>query len=201
MGPDAVDLIMNDHRVLESLFEQVQAGEGDRRTLVDEIAARLTAHSHAEEKKVYPTLTKADPGEKDDVDHAYHEHDEAEELLQQVVRSVDSPRFEQVFAEFVQAVTHHVEEEESKVLPALREAVDQATLERLGEAFTEVRIDELRRAGFDQEDQHAAAYDRGRADHADATRDDLYEMARDADIPGRSSMNKDDLGQALRRQG
>jgi hemerythrin superfamily protein len=200
MAPDAVSLIMSDHRVLESLFEQVQAGTGDRQTLVDEIAARLTAHSHAEEKKVYPALTKADPGEKDDVDHAYHEHDEAEELLAQVVRSVDSPRFEQVFTEFVQAVKHHVEEEESKVLPALREAVGQATLERLGEAFTQVRIDELRKAGFDEAPEHAAAYGKGRADLAEATRDDLYEMAKDADVSGRSAMNKDELSQALREQ-
>jgi hemerythrin superfamily protein len=191
---------MNDHRTLENLFEQVQAGKGDRNTLVDEIAARLNAHSRAEEKKVYPAITKADPGEKDEVEHAYHEHDEAEELLQKVLRSVDSPQFDQVFAEFVQAVKHHVEEEESKVLPALREAVDSATLEQLGAAFTTARMQELRKAGFDEEAEHAAAYDKGRADLADATRDDLYEMAKDADVPGRSSMNKDELSQALRQQ-
>jgi hemerythrin superfamily protein len=60
MASDAVSLIMNDHRVLESLFEQVQAGRGGRQSLVEEIAARLTAHAHAEEQKVYPALTKAD---------------------------------------------------------------------------------------------------------------------------------------------
>jgi hemerythrin superfamily protein len=191
---------MNDHRVLENLFEQVQGGQGDRKALIEEISARLTAHSHAEEKNVYPALTKADPGEKDEVEHGYHEHDEAEELLQQVIQNVDSPQFEQRFTEFVQAVKHHVEEEESTILPALRQAVDRATLERLGEAFTEVRLDELRRAGFDEEAEHGAAYDRGRSDVADATRDELYEMARDAEVPGRSSMNKDELSQALNQR-
>jgi hemerythrin superfamily protein len=201
MSPDAVSLIMNDHRVLESLFERVQGGQGDRQALVEEIAARLAAHSHAEEKKVYPALSKADPSEKDEVEHGYHEHDEAEQLLQRVVQNIDSPQFEQMFTEFVQAVKHHVEEEESTILPALREAVDKSTLERLGEAFTEVRLDELRRAGFDEDAEHAAAYDRGRSDLTDATRDEMYEMAKDAEIEGRSSMNKDELSQALRQQG
>jgi hypothetical protein len=77
----------------------------------------------------------------------------------------------------------HVEEEESEVLPALRDAVDKATLERLGEEFMRARMNELRKAGFDDEAEHAAAYDRGRTDLADATRDDLYEMAKTPTSP------------------
>ncbi|NJC70325.1 hemerythrin domain-containing protein [Planosporangium thailandense] len=201
MASDAVTLIMNDHRELERLFGEVQSGKGDRRALVEEIAARLTAHSRAEEAKVYPAIKKADPAESGDVDHAYHEHDEAEELLQKVVRNVDSPQFTQMFTEFVQAVKHHVEEEESKVLPALREAVDKDTLDKLGEAFMTARAGELRKAGFDEESEYKAAQDKGRADLADATRDELYEMAREADIPGRSTMNKEELSEAVSRQG
>jgi hypothetical protein len=48
------------------------------------------------------------------------------------------------------------------------------------------RMNELRKAGFDDQAEHAAAYDRGRTDLADATRDKLYEMAKDADISGRA---------------
>jgi hemerythrin superfamily protein len=201
MASDAVSLIMNDHRMLEKLFEQVQSGSGDRKNLVDEIAAKLTAHARAEEQKVYPALTKADPSEKDEVEHAYHEHDEAEELLEKVVRNVDSPQFGRIFMEFVEAVKHHVEEEESEVLPALREAVDKATLDKLGEAFMTARMKELRKTGFDDGAEHAEGYAKGRSDVADATRDELYEMAKDADIEGRSSMNKDELSKALRKQG
>ncbi|GAA1787697.1 hemerythrin domain-containing protein [Planosporangium flavigriseum] len=200
MASDAVTLIMNDHRMLEDLFEQVQSGKGDRRALVEEIAARLMAHAQAEEKKVYPALTKADPSEKDEVHHGYEEHDEAEQLLKKAQQNIDSPQFEQMFTEFVNAVKHHVEEEESEILPALRDAVDKAKLEQLGQAFTELRLDELRKAGFDAETEHAAAYARGRSDLTDATRDELYEMAKDADISGRSSMSKTELSKALRQQ-
>src|SRR5512142_212584 len=139
MASDAVTLIKEDHRLMESLFQRLQAGKGDRRALVDEVAARFTAHARAEEQHVYPAIAEADPDEREDVRHARHEHDEAEELLTRVQELVDSPEFEQVFTEFVEAVDHHVQEEEEEVLPALQEAVDADTLVRLGEIFEKAR--------------------------------------------------------------
>lgn len=49
------------------------------------------------------------------------------------------------------------------------------------------------------EAQAAPAGD-GKDELADATRAELYEKAKEADIPGRSSMNKDDLIEALHDQ-
>jgi hemerythrin superfamily protein len=196
MGADAVTLITSDHRVIEALFRRLQAGKGDRRALVDEVTARLTAHSRAEEQHVYPAIREAGPADEESVDHAYHEHAEADHLLGKVRNLVDSPHFDQALKEFVAAVEHHVEEEESEVLPALRKAVDTATLEQLGDAFDNARIELLREAGYEAPD--AGAADDGKL--TDATRDELYELAKQADIAGRSSMNKDQLAQALREQ-
>jgi hemerythrin superfamily protein len=170
MASDAVTLIRNDHRILEDLFKQVSEGSGDRQELLEEIATLLTAHSRAEEQEVYPAIAAAAPDRSTRIEHATHEHDEAEELLENALQSLDSPEFDDIFAEFVEVVTHHVEAEETEVLPALRDAVDPATLDRLGAAFARVRADELRKAGYDDEYEHSAAYDRG-AD--DASRDEL----------------------------
>jgi hemerythrin-like domain-containing protein len=198
MGTDAVTLIQDDHRLLERLFQQLQAGDGDRRALVDEVAARLTAHARAEEEEVYPALTRADPDEEEEVEHAYHEHDEAVHLLLKVVNLVGSPHFGEALAELVEGVRHHVEEEESEVLPALRDAVDEQTLERLGEAFARVRSATLREAGV--EDGGPPAGPAPDEQLQDATKDELYDLAREADIAGRSSMNKEELTEALREQ-
>jgi hemerythrin superfamily protein len=170
MTSDAISLIKHDHRVLEDLFDQVKASKGDRYGLLEEIVALLTAHSRAEEQQVYPAIDAAAPDHGHDVQRSTQEHDEAEELLENALQAVDTAEFDEIFAEFVEVVSHHVEEEESELLPALQEAVDRAELLRLGEAFARAKAEELSRSGFDDdEDEHAAAYDRARAHHLAGT--------------------------------
>ena len=75
-------------------------------------------------------------------------------------------------------------------------------LRRLGAAFAKERDQELKNAGFTAPEQPR---ERGDADtpedeqFANVTRDELYEMAKKADVPGRSSMTKDELADALRQ--
>ncbi|MDG6108987.1 hemerythrin domain-containing protein [Dactylosporangium aurantiacum] len=143
MASDAVTLIMSDHRVMEQLFDRLRAGSGDRQLLLDEIAARLTAHSHAEEQRVYPEL----PAEL--AHHGADEHHEAERMLHDLQRmGPDDEAFADRLDDFIAAVGHHVQEEESTVLPALRDAVGDARLIELGAAFEQVRLEELAVAGI-----------------------------------------------------
>lgn len=143
MASDAVTLIMNDHRVMEQLFDRLLAGSGDRQVLLDEIAARLTAHSHAEELRVYPALPT------DMAHHGADEHHEAERLLHDLQRmGQDDEGFTDRLDEFIAAVGRHVEEEETTILPALRDAVDAERLAELGAAFEQVRLEELAVAGI-----------------------------------------------------
>jgi hemerythrin superfamily protein len=192
MSVDAITAITEDHRQLDQLFDRLMSGEGDRRALVGEVVARLTAHARAEESEVYPEIAMLDPAEEAEIGHAEHEHEEAEHLLKKVANLVDSPHFEQALTDLVESVRHHVAEEEQRVLPALREAVDDATLKQLGLAFERARTKLLRTAG------HETAAGDGLAE---ASREELYEMAKQADIPGRSGMNKDELADALRSRG
>jgi hypothetical protein len=74
-------------------------------------------------------------------------------------------------------------------------AADKQTLERLGAAFERARLDELSTSGYEQAPASAQT-----GDLDEATRDELYEKAKEADIPGRSQMNKEDLREALREQ-
>jgi hemerythrin superfamily protein len=196
MTTDAVSLIKDDHRLMEELFARLKAGDGGRRALVEEIQARLTAHSRAEETEVYPVLAKT-AGEEHEAEHGTHEHRDAEHKLRKARNLIGSPHFGQALDEFIDAVAHHVQEEESELLPALEKAVGKKDLERLGAAFELIRLDELNASGYDQE---AGSLPPGTGDLADATRDELYRKAQEADIAGRSHMNKDELIEALREQ-
>ncbi|WP_433217609.1 hemerythrin domain-containing protein [Dactylosporangium sp. CS-047395] len=144
MASDAVTLITNDHRMMEQLFDRLRDGDGDRQLLLDECAARLTAHSHAEEQKVYTELPSPE-----EAHHGADEHHEAERLLHDLQRiSPEGPDFEEKLEEFIAAVRHHVEHEETVLLPELRESVSPERLEELGAAFEEIRIAELAVAGI-----------------------------------------------------
>jgi hemerythrin superfamily protein len=188
---DAVEAIKQDHQRMEQVFAKLEAGDGDRRALLTEVENRLEAHSHAEEQEVYPAIKKAAPDEADEVDHGYDEHSEAESLLHKAISLADSPDFDDALQEFLEAVRHHVEEEETELLPALADAVDEAELERLGDAFETKRQAELRESGHDDGDDVTTH------DIDEMTRAELYEEAKRAEVPGRSHMTKDELKDAL----
>jgi hemerythrin superfamily protein len=153
MAADAVSAIMQDHRMLERLFEECRTNRSQRPALVAEIRARLKAHRIAEEERVYPAFAAAAPSESDEVHHGVAEHREAEELLAEAAHVAatepDSAAFDAAFGRFVAVVAHHVEEEEGELLPTLEDAVDRDELERLGVAFDERRREVLAEAGFD----------------------------------------------------
>lgn len=181
---DAVTAIMNDHRVMEKLFAALRVGDGDPAEVLAEVEVRLLAHSVAEEEHVYPKLVKEDPGEAGQVHHGVEEHREAEEKLAAAKNALGGPGFAKACAEFIHSVTHHVEEEETEILPALREETSETELEELGAAFEQRRLAELVKAGYTDQN---------------ITRDDLYNAARDAGVSGRSNMNKEELRTALQR--
>lgn len=189
MPTDAITLIKNDHRVMEQLFERMRTQKNKRPALLKECVARLSAHSWAEEERVYPAIVQADPPEQGEVYHGVEEHHEAEQLLHKLEEAdPESPQFEAVLEEFIAAVKHHVEEEESTILPALADAVDQVKLTELGAAFEERRMEVLKEHGIGAEGVD------------ELSRDELYEKAKEADVPGRSSMTKEELAQALQEK-
>ncbi|MFI9009272.1 hemerythrin domain-containing protein [Actinosynnema sp. NPDC053489] len=177
--PDVVDLIMQDHREVERLFAELKDHPEKRPLLVPVLTAVLTAHSRAEEAEVYPAA-KDEAGEVDEVAHSQEEHVEAEELLLKLSKTdPTSPAFEDVLQELVESVTHHVEEEESTVLPGMRERLDEKRREELGRAFAESRARHL----GDQP--------------GEATREELLAQARNAGLSGASGKSKAQLEKEL----
>lgn len=182
MAADVVDLIMQDHREVERLFDELKDNPDKRKGLVPVLTTLLSAHSRAEESEVYPAAA-AEADEADDVAHSQEEHIEADQLLAKLAATdPESAAFERVLQNLVDAVSHHVEEEETKVLPGLRANLSQERRLELGEAFAASRKEHL----GDQPD--------------DITRDELLQQARNADISGVSSLDKDALQKKLQQE-
>lgn len=183
---DVVALIEQDHRDLQEVFARLRNGDGDRQMLFQQMAAILTAHSRAEEAEVYPAIAKANDAEK--VKHAREEHAEADDMLAKL-KGIDpeSAEFVQTLNELIDAVSHHIDEEESEALPALRRAADANQLAELADAFTARRGQELQAGPSPRQ-----------VGGSEMTKDKLYEKAAEHDIPGRSEMTKEELHQAVK---
>jgi hemerythrin superfamily protein len=174
MDSNVVDLIMNDHRELERIFDQLMTQPDKRPSLVPVMITLLTAHSRAEESEVYPAAR--DSGGSEDVEHSQKEHLEADQLAAKVAETdYDSPDFPEALQKLIDAVKHHVEEEETTVLPHMRENLDAGRLDELGQAFLASRAEHL----GDMPD--------------DITKEQLEQQAANADISGASGMSKSEL--------
>ncbi len=179
MSGDVVDLIMQDHREVERLFDELRDNPEKRPNLLPVLTTLLTAHSRAEEAEVYP-VAASEAGEKDEVSHSQQEHIEADQLLAKLAATDPaSSDFDKVLQNLVDAVSHHVEEEETKVLPGMRSNLSDERRMELADAFATSR------------QQHLGEQP------GDITRDQLAQQASNADISGTSGLSKAKLQQKL----
>jgi hemerythrin superfamily protein len=177
---DVVELIKSDHREVERLFDVLKNQPATRSLNFPVLCALLIAHSRAEEAEVYP-VAKAEAGETDEVAHSQGEHAEAEHMLEEMTAmDPESAEFEAALGDLIKAVSHHVEEEESRVLPGMQERLSDARRGELAEAFVAARTEHL----GDRPGQ--------------ASREDLEQAARNAGLSGVSSSSKEEIKEDLR---
>ncbi|MEU4602760.1 hemerythrin domain-containing protein [Kribbella sp. NPDC023972] len=182
MPADVVDLIMQDHREVERLFDELKDSPEKRPNLLPVLTTLLTAHSRAEEAEVYP-VAATEAGEKEEVSHSQQEHIEADQLLAKLAQTdPTSPEFDTVLQNLVDAVSHHVEEEETKVLPGMRSNLSDERRAQLGEAFVASRK------------QHLGEQP------GDMTKEQLVQQASNADISGTSGLSKEELKKKVEQE-
>jgi hemerythrin superfamily protein len=178
---DVVDLIMQDHREVERLFEELRTPE-KRAGLVPLLTTLLTAHSRAEEAEVYP-VARDEAGIAGDVAHSQEEHVQAEEVLARLSEvDPNTPQFERLLQEAIDSVGHHVQEEEAGVLPALRSNLSAERLAELADAFLAARSAHLGEQP------------------GDLRKTDLEQQAANIGISGASQMSKAELSEELSRR-
>ena len=175
--PNLIDVIMSDHRQLEKVFAELENRTGSsehRRQLADHVIAELVRHSVAEEMFMYPAARKALPDGDEIADHEIAEHAEAEVDMKELegVEATD-PMFNHLVDKLIHDVRHHIEEEESRLLPRLAESCPADQLRELGAKV-------LRAKKFAPTRPHPAAPDRPPANLILAPGVGLIDRMRDA---------------------
>lgn len=205
--PNVLDLLNHDHREVEGLFARFESAHDHRIAL--QICQELTIHTQVEEEIVYPVLERLDRRLEQE---AEAEHDEAKQLIARIeAMAADDPQLAPTVMRLKAAVQHHVDEEESEAWPKMRSAAGNR-LDDLGRQVEQRKqrlmgeVGEYGEAPAPLVETAAPATNldrptevRGRAttDLDEMTRDELYEMAKDAGIEGRSKMKKAELKRAL----
>ncbi|GHG38283.1 hypothetical protein GCM10018791_65060 [Streptomyces zaomyceticus] len=138
-------VILEDHRTMEELFRRMRSVEADRAAALKEFSALLVAHGEAEEAEVYGALKRFRDIDNEEVEHGTEEHAEGNEALLALleVEDVGSDAWDSRLEDLVEAVSHHVDEEERTILNGARENVPDERRAELAVAFREERARQL----------------------------------------------------------
>lgn len=142
---DVIDLLSQEHREIEELFVRLEElaatrdapdSEGERteaRGIADQAITELTQHWVAEERHLYPAVRANVPALEPVADRELGEHAKAERNMKALERlDPDDEEFWIRAEVLIGLVRAHVEVEEGKVFPGLRDAVPRELLVELG---------------------------------------------------------------------
>lgn len=131
---DAFNLLKEDHRKVDALFDQLESATGKAKlTVFNQIKTELELHAHIEEKIFYPALEE--PEETHELTlEAYEEHAVVKNLLKELGRAKSANEEWEAQAKVLREnVEHHVEEEENELFPKAESALGEEEIVELGE--------------------------------------------------------------------
>jgi hemerythrin superfamily protein len=177
-------LLTADHNRVRGLFARfTEASESDDQAtmtaLVAEITKELVVHTTIEEEIFYPAVRDAGDDLSPKIAEALEEHHVAKTLLAEI-EAVD-PSDEAWTAKvqvLIESVEHHAGEEEEEMFPEVRKALPADALVEIGTRL-DARKGELGAPTL--------------ADREDLTMEQLRALAKEQEIPGRSSMDREEL--------
>ena len=137
---DAIAVLKEDHRDVEKLFKRFErAGDGaveEKRHVVESIAASLVQHTTIEQQLVYPWAREYIVDADAMILEAIEEHRVVTWLLADIATTAPGDeRFDAKVTVLIEAVRHHVKEEETELFPDLRTVATRDELLDLGDAL------------------------------------------------------------------
>lgn len=139
MYNDLFNLLKKDHQEVMDLLDQIkelsERSYKKREDLFGQMKQELVPHLRAEEKAFYSIL-KQDEKSKEDAMEAMEEHHAAELVMAELDKMSTQEEFWPAkLSVFKEMVSHHIEEEESKIFQDAREIIDEDQMRTIVENF------------------------------------------------------------------
>lgn len=137
---NAIELLKKDHQIVENLFRLCEVAESaeQKRHIFQKIRAELETHTEIEEVVLYPFFQDK-PGFKDMITEALDEHMEAKSVLETITRSTTDNEMDNKLDELIEAVRHHVKEEENELFPKIQKTLSNDELDALGRKLQDAK--------------------------------------------------------------
>jgi len=170
---DAIDLLTQDHREVKAMFDAFKKlkdtddADGDKDDLVEQICTALTIHATIEEEIFYPAV-RAGIEDQDLMDEADVEHAGAKELIAQLqAASPGDDHYDAKVTVLGELVDHHVKEEEGKMFPKAKKAIDTKAV---GAALAQRKEELASELGADEQLPLTSSRQKGSGRRASATK-------------------------------
>ncbi|MFI6262587.1 hemerythrin domain-containing protein [Micromonospora sp. NPDC051006] len=134
---DVLDLLVEQHNEIKSLFGQVARAQGaEKRELFESLVRLLAVHESAEEIVVHPTAARKIEDGSALVEPRKREEDQAKRDLAALYDlGTEHPDFDAKLTQLANAVIGHASHEETEEFPALRRSASPGQLHRLAGAL------------------------------------------------------------------
>lgn len=142
---DIIEIILEDHKPLKQLIKVMKDSDKDfaeRKSAFEEFAPALVAHAKPEEQILYTTL-KADDDLREEGFEGDVEHSLADQLVEECKRTDDKDLLGARIKVLAELVEHHIEEEESSLLPDFKKHSDLHERAQMGNKFLKLKVDYL----------------------------------------------------------
>lgn len=181
---DALMLLTADHNRVRGLFAQFEAAHEEEDvatmgTVGHVILQELAVHTEIEEQVFYPAVRQTNDELEEAVAEGVEEHHVVDVLAEEIrALSPDDEAWAAKMTVLIENVEHHAEEEEEEMFPQAKTALGAGALAALGEQL------EVKKAALGAPTV---------ADKEPLSTDELHKLATAQQIPGRSSMNREEL--------
>lgn len=181
---DALQLLTADHNRVRGLFKRFSSAEEEDKyeamaELQQTIFNELEVHTQIEEEVFYPQVKDASEDIGDTVAESFEEHHVVKVLMSEIKElQAKDDVFAAKMKVLIENVEHHAKEEEEELFPDVRKALGAEKLDKMAKSLEELKA----RLGAPT-----------MADKIDLTTEQLEELAREQEIPGRSKLSKEEL--------